>query len=59
MKYHYTKQQIVEAIKYWESVLKRIDESKSPLLDAFIEKFGEDTVISTDYKYIRPTETIF
>ena len=59
MNYYYTKQQIVKTIKYWESVLKRIDESQSPLLDAFIEKFGEDTVISTDYKYIRPTETIF
>ena len=59
MNYYYIKQQIVEAIKHWKSVLKRIDESKSPLLDAFIEKFGEDTVISTDYKYIRPTETIF
>ena len=59
MKHHYTKQQIVEAIKHWKSVLKRIDESNSPLRDAFIEKFGEDTVISTDYKYIRPTETIF
>ena len=59
MKRHYTKQQIVEAIKRWKSVLKRIDESKSPLLDAFIEKFGEDTVISAGYKYIRPTEIIF
>ena len=46
MSHHHTKQQIVEAIKHWESVLKRMDESKSLLLDAFIEKFGEDVVIN-------------
>ena len=57
MKYHYTKQQIVEAIKYWESVLKRIDESKSPLLDAFIEKFGEDVVI-TRKPYILSNDSV-
>ncbi len=31
MNYNYTKHQIVEAIKHWESVLKRIDESKNAL----------------------------
>lgn len=46
MKKSYTKHQIVEAIKHWEFILKRMDESKSPLLDAFIEKFGEDVVIN-------------
>lgn len=42
----YTKQQIVEAIKHWKSVLKRMDESKSPLLDEFAKVFGEDAVFS-------------
>ena len=27
MKKQYTREQIVEAIRYWESVLKRIDEA--------------------------------
>ena len=42
MKHHYTKQQIVEAIKHWESVLKRMDESKSLLLDMCSKEFGEE-----------------
>ena len=46
MKHHYTQQQIVEAIKYWESVLKSMDESKSPLLDEFAKTFGENVVFS-------------
>ena len=40
----YSKKQILEAINYWQSVLKMIDESKSPLLDSFAKKFGEDIV---------------
>lgn len=51
MKKQYTKKQIVEAIKYWQNVLKRMDESKSPLLDACIEKFGEDVVFD-DSKFL-------
>lgn len=42
----YTKKQIVEAIKHWQNVLKRMDESKSPLLDALIDKFGKQIVES-------------
>ena len=44
MKTQYTKRQIVESIKYWENVLKTLNESKSVLLDAFAKKFGEDIV---------------
>ena len=44
MKKSYTKQQIVEVIKYWQNVLKRMDESKSPLLDSCSKEFGEDVV---------------
>lgn len=46
MKQQYTKHQILEAIKHWKSILKKIDESKSLLLDVFAEKFGEDVVFS-------------
>ena len=44
MRMQYTKKQISEAIKYWQNVLKRINESKSRLLDAFSNEFGEDVV---------------
>ena len=40
MKQQYTKKQITEAIAHWQSVLKKIDESKSILFDAFADKFG-------------------
>jgi len=42
----YTRKQIREAIRYWESVLKRIDESKSPLLSRLESIFGTDVVFS-------------
>ena len=44
MKKFYTKRQITESIRFWENVLKRINESKSPLLDACVKQFGEDVV---------------
>ena len=44
MNHYYTKKQIVEAIKHWESALKRMDESKSSLLDEFAKTFREDIV---------------
>ena len=44
MKKQYTKQQIVEAIKYWESVLKRIDENQQTLMSRLVKIFGEDLV---------------
>ena len=56
MKKHYTKKQITEAIAHWQSILKKIDESKSALLDAFADKFGNDVVFSVnDYKVILPS----
>ena len=51
MKKRYTKKQIVEAIKYWESILKRMDESKSRFLDICSSKFGEDIVFSDTYSF--------
>lgn len=57
MKKSYTKQQIAEAIKHWESVLKRMDESKSPLLDEFAKTFGEDVVFSK-YPFIKDIKNI-
>ena len=50
MKTQYTRHQIIESIKHWKNVLKELDESKSPLLDAFAEKFGEDVVFSLNEK---------
>ena len=40
MNSYYTKQQIVEAIKYWKSVLKRMDESKNALLSELFATFN-------------------
>lgn len=48
MKKQYTKKQILEAIKHWESVLKSMDESKSLLLDEFVKTFGEDVVFANE-----------
>lgn len=44
MRTRHTRQQIIEAIKYWQNVLKRMNESKSLLLNAFSNEFGEDVV---------------
>lgn len=46
MQYKYTKQQIIEAIKHWQNVLAKIDESRSLLLDAFANKFGSNVIYS-------------
>lgn len=48
MKHNYTKHQIIEAIKHWKSVLRMMDESKSPLLDEFAKTFGEDVVFGNN-----------
>ena len=48
MNHKYTKKQIIESIKYWKNVLKMLSESKSVLLDAFAEKFGEDIVFGNN-----------
>ena len=44
MKKQYTKQQIVEAIKYWKSVIKRMDENQQILMSRLVKIFGEDLV---------------
>lgn len=46
MKKFYTKEQIIEAIKYWESFLKNIDESNNKLLTQLINKYGNDLVLN-------------
>ena len=56
MKNH-TKKQIEEAIKHWQGVLKRMDESKSPLLDALCKEFSEDVVMSTSQDIVLDQKT--
>ena len=52
MKNRYTKQQIVEAIKYWEFILKRMDESVyNNVIDVLIDEFGKDVVLSKKFNY--------
>ena len=45
MKKRYTKHQILEAIKFWENVLKRIDESKSLLLNILFKTFKTNDLL--------------
>ena len=47
MKKSYTKHQIVEAIKHWESVLKKMDESKNALLTELFSVFGSNDLLKT------------
>ena len=52
MNSYYTKQQIVEVIKHWKSVLKRMDESVyNNVIDALIAEFGKDVVLSKEFNY--------
>lgn len=52
MKKRYTKKQIVEAIKHWESVLKKMNESiYNNVIDALINEFDKDVVLSKDFNY--------
>ena len=52
MKKKYTKKQIVEAIRHWTSVLKKIDESTyNAIIDALVNAFGKDVVMSEDFDY--------
>lgn len=51
MKKQYTKEQIVEAISYWTRQLKLMDESCSKCVDALINEFGHDRVVSREYSY--------
>lgn len=45
MEKRYSKQQIQETIKYWQNILKRMDESKNQLLDVCIKSFNEDIAL--------------
>ena len=59
MEKRYSRKQIIEAIEHWQDVLKKMDKSKSPLLDACAKKFGEDVVFGNDnYKTILPSMKI-
>lgn len=52
MKKRYTKKQIVEAIKHWESMLKKMNESiYNNVIDALINEFDKDIVLSKDFNY--------
>ena len=44
---NYTKHQIVEAIRYWESVLKRMDENKNVLLSELLAAFNVNNVLKS------------
>ena len=48
MKCQYIKRQIVEAIKHWESVLKKIDESEVSMHKALYSLFGDRLYDSND-----------
>lgn len=47
MQKKYTKKQIVEAIKHWESLLKRIDESKNALLSELFAAFNTNDLLKS------------
>ena len=51
MNKQYTKHQIVEAIKHWESVLKKMDETTHNLLSIFIDKYGNDLVLTDNRSF--------
>ena len=51
MNSYYTKQQIVEAIKHWKSVLKRMDETTHNLLSIFVDKYGNDLVLNDNRSF--------
>ena len=51
MKKQYAKQQIVEAIKHWKSVLKRMDKTTHNLLSIFVDKYGNDLVLNDNRSF--------
>lgn len=56
MKTRYSKEKILESLRFWRDELKKLDESKSPLLDDFISKFGRKMVLSiTPYEKVQVT----
>ena len=44
----YTKEQIFEAISYWTRQLKLMTESYNNCVDALINEFGHDLVVSNE-----------
>lgn len=50
----YTREQLVQAINYWTTKLRRVDETTSSnyLIDDLIEKFGSDLVLSKTPTYV-------
>lgn len=59
MKKHYTKRQIIESIKHWKNVLKKMNESQSLLIDALCRKFGEDIVKSCERNVILTSDLCY
>ena len=47
----YTKEQISEAISYWTCQLKLMTESYNNCVDALINEFGHDLVVSNEKTY--------
>lgn len=47
MKKIYTKHQIVEAIKYWKYILKRIVENKNALLSELFATFNVNNLLKS------------
>lgn len=50
MKKQYTKKQILEAVKYWQSVLKKIDESNN-LISVLTNIYGNKTITSKNMHF--------
>ena len=50
----YTRQQILEKLEFWKRELEKLDESRSPLIDALVDEFGEDSVFGFNGKHLIP-----
>ena len=50
MKDKYIKKQIIESIRYWQNVLKKINESENQLMQALSNAFGKDKLFSRNFK---------
>ena len=55
----YSRQQILEKLEFWKKELAKIDESKSHLIDALINKFGEKVVRSEERNIILTTNLCY
>lgn len=43
-KMRYTRQQILEKLEFWKKELEKLDESRSPLIDALVDEFGDELI---------------